>query len=464
MTTESITGSTVNEQRWVNETIRAFTSELRVDIEPTPCVFQVPKTLTETKPQAYTPQIISLGPYHHFWPELLVTERHKQTIAKNCLNDHQVQHFAEEVIDKLCSVVPVIRGYYDKYSDIEGITLAWILAIDSLYLLHLLSSYVPGDQEVHAVQRKLAQDVMMLENQIPSFVLIETQKAINQSYSNLFTELFYNFCKAHSPLKLADPNIIHSFNSPHLLAFLHHLIIESGMLYWLEKQSGSLVPTLGNPGLVCFITGLPWDLIKVLSKNMDSKKKPLVDEIKTPSVTQLNETAKINFKLTGGIRNIKFVKEGGEHALYLPEITLNSDSEVILRNLVAYEAVVAGQDGALKVAEYLDLMCGIVNTSKDVEILKKSGIIKGSLSDEEIADLFNGLPKTTGNHKVKSRLARIIESVNEKYDNMLRIKAQRLIKKHIFKFRKSLTVITTLVLVLLLSMQTVCQYYGCGNH
>lgn len=111
----------------------------------------------------------------------------------------------------------------------------------------------------------------------------------------------------------------------------------------------------------------------------------------------------------------------------------------------------------------MDLMCGIVNTPKDVEILKKSGIIKGSLSDEEIADLFNGLPKTTGNHKEKSELAMIIESVNEKFDNILRIKAQRFIKKHIFKSRKSLTVLTTLVLILLLSLQTFCQFYGCSN-
>ncbi|XP_016514700.1 putative UPF0481 protein At3g02645 [Nicotiana tabacum] len=335
MTTESITGSTVNEQRWVNETIRAFKSELRVDIEPTPCVFQVPKTLTETKPQAYNPQKISLGPYHHFRPELLVTERHKLTIAKSCLNDHEVQHFAEEVIDKLSSVVPVIRGYYDKYSDIEGITLAWILSIDSLYLLHLLSSYVPR-KEVDAEQRKLAQDVMMLENQIPSFVLIETEKAINQSYNNLFTELFY-FCKAHSPLKLTNQNIFRSFNSPHLLAYLHHLIIESDDTNVSYEDFCGVEETAASFGLISFITGLPWDHIKVLFKKKDNKKKPLVDEIKISSVTQLNETAKINFKLTeGGIKDIKFVEEeGGERAFYLPEITLNSDSEVILRNLVA---------------------------------------------------------------------------------------------------------------------------------
>ncbi|XP_019256411.1 PREDICTED: uncharacterized protein LOC109234814 [Nicotiana attenuata] len=64
---------------------------------------------------------------------------------------------------------------------------------------------------------------------------------------------------------------------------------------------------------------------------------------------------KVKLKLAeGGIRDIKFVEEGDEHIFYLPQITLNSDSKVILRNLVAYEAATASPESALELAEYVD--------------------------------------------------------------------------------------------------------------
>ncbi|XP_059277765.1 putative UPF0481 protein At3g02645 [Lycium ferocissimum] len=464
MASESIMTCNVSEQRWVNETIRTFTSELTVGTETTTCVFQVPKIIAETKPQVYTPQKIGLGPYQHLGPQLLATNRHhKLTIARSCLNDHQVQDFANKVINKLCLVMEPIRGYYDKHLDLEGQTLAWILAIDSLYMLHLLNSY-GRYQKVITKQRMFTQDVVMLENQIPSFVLIETQKALDQSYSNLFTRLFHK----HSPLKLTNQNIFRSVNSPHLLAYLHHLIInyrgileaeyhesdDDDVIYQVHYEYHSSVTrivettaSLGLPGgellgrHFSFLISLPWDYIKSLVKKENEEKKPSVDKIEIPSVTQLNKTAKINFKLTeGGIRDIKFIEE-----------------EVILRNLVAYEAAAAGdQDGStLEVAEYVDLMCGIVDTPKDVDLLRKSGIIKGSLSDEEIADFFNGIPKTTAKSKEKkSEVAMAIDTVNQKFDAILRVKAYRFIKKHIYVPRESLAVLTTLVLIMLLSLQS----------
>nr|XP_033508121.1 uncharacterized protein LOC108948997 [Nicotiana tomentosiformis] len=85
---------------------------------------------------------------------------------------------------------------------------------------------------------------------------------------------------------------------------------------------------------ISLMSQLPWDHITGLIKKEDENKSQ-IEEIEIPPVTELEEIAKVMLKLTeGGIRDIKFVEEGGEHTFYLPEITLNSDSEVILRNLV----------------------------------------------------------------------------------------------------------------------------------
>ncbi|XP_009760731.1 putative UPF0481 protein At3g02645 [Nicotiana sylvestris] len=511
MTIESFINNPETEKRWLTQCANSFKLNKEIAIDFSPYVCQVPKTIKETKIQAYIPQKIGLGPYHCFRPEFFVTERHKLTIAKNCMDFSIVQHLITET---LIFFEPRIRAQYDKFLDIDTHTLCWILTIDSLYLLHFLNSYIPHqeidsqvqslpqekNQEINSERRSMAQDIIMLENQIPSIVLIEIQMSLSQHFSKLFKDLFFNFCKAHSPLQLSETKKFRSFvfckdRSPHLLDYMHQLIVNNRAIIEEEEEEyddskyyddtcnrtfedhivvkvvRNIAGIIPGGGIVekplSLMSQLPWDQITGLIKKEDESK-PKIEEIEIPSVAELEEIAKIKFKLTeGGIRDIKFIEEGGEHRFYLPQITLNSDSEVILRNLVAYEAATASPESSLELAEYVDFMCGIVDTPKDVNILKKANIIKdgSSLNDEEIAELFNGITKTTGkfNKKKKSDLEKAIETVNEKFDNTLRVKTYRFIKKYIYTSWKFLTLFSTVLLILLICLQVFCQVYGCSN-
>ncbi|XP_031098847.1 putative UPF0481 protein At3g02645 [Ipomoea triloba] len=74
----------------------------------------------------------------------------------------------------------------------------------------------------------------------------------------------------------------------------------------------------------------------------EEEEKTKIEEIQIPSASELSKKFNVDFKPTrGGIRGINFQtpEEGGGEAntLYLPEIKLESGSEVVLRNLVAYE-------------------------------------------------------------------------------------------------------------------------------
>ncbi|CAK9310373.1 unnamed protein product [Citrullus colocynthis] len=69
---------------------------------------------------------------------------------------------------------------------------------------------------------------------------------------------------------------------------------------------------------------------------------------------------------------------------YLPTISLDVNSEVVLRNLVAYEA--SKPSGPLN---------GIIDSEEDVKLLKEKGIILNHLnSDAEVAKLWNGMSKS----------------------------------------------------------------------
>ncbi|GJX28327.1 putative UPF0481 protein [Tanacetum coccineum] len=93
----------------------------------------------------------------------------------------------------------------------------------------------------------------------------------------------------------------------------------------------------------------------------------------------------------GGISSIEFNKE---HLIfYLPAITVNENTKVILRNLVAYETTRMKSCDTIQFAEYVDLMCGIIDKPRDVELLRKRNIVEvqDDMDDEEIANLFNGI-------------------------------------------------------------------------
>ncbi|XP_076898680.1 putative UPF0481 protein At3g02645 [Bidens hawaiensis] len=87
-------------------------------------------------------------------------------------------------------------------------------------------------------------------------------------------------------------------------------------------------------------------------------KTPTIEEITIPSVMELAKAGIIFSPVNGGIFDISFDVE--RCTLYLPVVELDVNTEVYLRNLVAYEACVAA--GPLVVARYTELMNGIIDT------------------------------------------------------------------------------------------------------
>ncbi|KAK2996249.1 hypothetical protein RJ639_025861, partial [Escallonia herrerae] len=180
---------------------------------------------------------------------------------------------------------------------------------------------------------------------------------------------------------------------------------------------------------------------------------PTVEEITIPSVSHLSKFAGVKFSATdGGIGDMKFVQ--GEATLYLPVITLNANSEVVLRNLVAYEVALSNSTG--KLAQYADFMCGIVDTAEDAQLLRDKGIIKGDLSNEEIADLFNGMNRLSAKARNKT-----VDEINEYYSKRPMVMGYNFIKKRVFACWRILTLSSTILLLLLFLVNSFCQVYGC---
>lgn len=459
---------------------------LDIDFDTPSCVFRVPKSVTEAKPEAYAPQHLGLGPYHHLQPHLYIMQKQKLAAIRKFLGPEKLQNF-RQVIEGLVQLEPVIRACYDQYLDLDVETLAWIIAIDGLYLLQFLKNYPEMEN--------LAGDIVMLENQIPVILLKKIQQALelppsdageDDDYS-LFKE-FRTFCQEHSPLKLNETReIIGNRSQFHILHRMYYLIVNNrgiqddhfdmlltGMPIMLMNDVVDGVQFLAEQGLpgagtavqiLSFVNKIPWDKISGLfKKGGPHEQTPSAEEIDIPSVSQMSEIAGTKFILTsGGIRDIRFEDYEEGNKFHLPVIRLTATSEVILRNLMAYEAASAEPGSTLELAEYVDLMCGIIDTPKDVDILKKEKIIESELSDEEIARIFNGISKSMKKKDNKSNIEEAIDNVNTRYSNLVSVKVKRFLEKYVHAFLKFMSVLITIAVLVLLILQAFCSVFGCGR-
>ncbi|CAL5339506.1 unnamed protein product [Camellia sinensis] len=528
MALASIFESSEGEQRWISQVSKTLQNdEVMVEIDLPVSIFRVPTTISAFKPEAYTPQLMGLGPYHHFRSELYEMERYKLAAASRLQKQFKSLEF-KQLVEKLAKFEHKVRACYHKYLDVECDTLAWIMAIDGLFLLDFLQNYLTHVKEnisststtAHLVDssgRKLAHgsilgDIMMLENQIPIFVLraiLSIQCSLPDVEDNLLPTMLMGFCKALAPLKLVKEDLPLSQVSEHahLLDLLYHLTVpklensqehqgkntcgkfESSSSHAAEKFDSSqschvfdklwsLLSNL-NVGFVSKITKPIQNILGVSSKivssvpgisflsskkkegikpedeaSSDEKKTPKVEEIMIPSVSMLRFAGVEFCSSNGGLATIKFNKYTKK--FHLPVIILNVNSEVVMRNLVAYEASTTSE--SLVFARYMELMNGIIDTAEDAKMLRENKIIINSLkSDADVAELFNGMSKSVRLTNVPY-IDKAIEDVNKCFNNTKQIRMYRRMKNFVYGSWQILTIIAVVLLMLLVSIISVQSF------
>ncbi|XP_059644042.1 putative UPF0481 protein At3g02645 [Cornus florida] len=531
-----------DEHRWVIQIRRILDEELEEDTEIPVSIFNVPKILMATDPDSYIPQEVALGPYHHSRPELYETERCKLAAAKRMQKKLHSINF-HSLVDQLTQLELRIRASYHKYLDFNGETLTWMIAIDASFLLEFLQIYalkqgktltreysrishlvdIAGRKSGH---NAILRDMVMLENQIPLFVLrkmLEFQFSSLELSDDMLHSMLTGLCKEVSPFKMIKvlPNLQVSKHA-HVLDFLYHGIVtkwednfdqSSQVTYDQvdqdqnevkegEEQSSAnssyvkqllvmiweVLPNF-NKGPFLVIQKLPWGIISNLppfrvlkqkielsfssqdieqgslqnenasNSNTNCDKPPMAVEIEIPSVTNLSKAGVRFLPTEGGISNISF--DVRTNTLYLPPVSLDVNTEVIMRNLVAYEACNAS--GPLVFTRYTELMNGIVDDEEDAKLLREKGIILNHLkSDKEVTNLWNGMTKSIRLTKV-SLLDKVIEDVNKYYHGRWNVKVGKFMKIYVFGSWQFLTFLATIFLLLLMSLQAFCSVYSCAR-
>lgn len=102
-----------DEARWIVRIRRIFDEEIEVSEDQPICVFDVPKPLLITKPEAYVPQLVALGPYHHCREEICDMERYKLSLAKRAKSYLPDMDF-QKLVHVFTKLEHLVRAHYHR--------------------------------------------------------------------------------------------------------------------------------------------------------------------------------------------------------------------------------------------------------------------------------------------------------------------------------------------------------------
>ncbi|XP_024164608.1 UPF0481 protein At3g47200 [Rosa chinensis] len=141
-------------------------------------IYRVPKRLRDVKEKAYTPQVVSLGPLHHGGEGLQAMEEHKLRYVKDFF-ERIPEVRVEDCFTYLMDREEKIRACYAVAIEFNAHKLVEIILVDAIFTFELLlkSSFDSLQDKNDCIfgkprmSRVVIYDMMLLENQIPFFIL-----------------------------------------------------------------------------------------------------------------------------------------------------------------------------------------------------------------------------------------------------------------------------------------------------
>ncbi|EEF46993.1 UPF0481 protein At3g47200 [Ricinus communis] len=324
------------------------------------CIYRVPKRIRDVNHNAYTPRLVSIGPFHHGKPGLKAMEEHKWRHLQNFLRQTRVK--LDDLVKFIKDREERARNCYAETIALTSDEFVQILIVDATFTIDILLGKVIPQltcaiecvYDRSSLMFDIYRDMLLIENQLPYFILgdiLDFAKSIAASGSSQWpsilelTRVYFNsymqLGRASHPMRRSEVN--------HFVDFLR----------------------------------LCHQPIKPRQTPRENRKFEM-----TRSSTELRE-AGVKFKVasTTHLLDIQF----NDGVLEIPYIRVSEITEAFFRNLIAFEQCHCHTS---YISDYIVIMDSLINTPHDVEVLVKYGIMKVMLANNvEASTLFNNLAK-----------------------------------------------------------------------
>ncbi|XP_059629609.1 UPF0481 protein At3g47200-like [Cornus florida] len=349
-----------------------------------PIMYRVPDVLREQNASKYSPTAMSIGPLHRRTPRLEAMESVKLSYMRRLLDRTQTfEETKRACVAAMLKKEQLVRTCYaelklDAVAAKDDASLAEVMLIDGCFIIELLYRNFQKDYDpilwnpfkYYAVQH----DLLLLENQIPFFVLQELfnltvlekvqNERNNQEYS--LTLWVLSFFGDMMGLENGGVEKMRNISPYHMLHLFH--------IYYLrpcDDDSSSNFTYEEQPGFKYSATELHLAGVKLKA----GKKRNLFD---------------IKFNTPFSCSSCWFCFRKGH--LEIPPFSIYESTEPFLRNLIAFEQCCPWIESYF--TSHAFLMDVLIDTPDDVKLFEEAGIICNYLgSSEAVSQLFNGICK-----------------------------------------------------------------------
>ncbi|KAG2664715.1 hypothetical protein I3760_16G096700 [Carya illinoinensis] len=303
---------------------------------------RIPDVHRKVNEEAYTPQLISIGPFHYRSPKLQSRENYKL----RCLEDflRRANKELEDLVSTVLCFQPSVRMLYERTIEIESDDFINMILVDACFIIEFflrdlseLKNWTFDDSiELKPwMISRMKLDLILLENQLPFNIIERLYEELphesRPKYGSNFLELAFNFFKAHNLQKI-PPGEIGKDAVFHFIDLLRHFNLPHHRNLH-ERSYGNVVG-------------------------------------KMYCASQLAE-AGLKFKpiLGGSLLDLRF-KEG---VLEIPCFPLDNTTEIYARNIMAWEQCHYPDEAY--VTDYFIMLDFLINTGKDVDLLVQEGVL-----------------------------------------------------------------------------------------
>ncbi|CAN6372283.1 unnamed protein product [Urochloa humidicola] len=388
------------------------------------CIFRVPPHFKTVHGNAFKPQAVTLGPFHHDRGSHAIMEGHKRRAVRHLLRRagktlRDLAVAVEEVADELEDAYAGLDGEWRRQN--RGRFLEMMIA-DGCFLLEVMRNYaieinkkdsnegndyalsdpVFSPHAVVHIAAFLQRDMLMIENQLPlcllqSIVAVEGRPSDDASIN----KLVLGFLGVDID---SDADIVSEGLGLHPLE-----LYRRSLLLPKKVTTTSVLLNQDRPAETASRQDDRTSYCYCIPLNKETKTRRRQKAAAPRSAQKLWE-AGIRFRLsdTAFLDDVSFNVRRRE--VRMPRVVLDDSAEYAYHNVMAFEALHAGTGN--DVTAFVLFMRDMVESPADVDLLAQRGILRNELAgdDSEVVALFNGLTRDVAKTR-QSDLCRVHEDI-----------------------------------------------------
>ncbi|KAG7944566.1 hypothetical protein I3843_15G108400 [Carya illinoinensis] len=365
----------VNEQRLVNEITTMLESLEPLLESPGICIYKVPDLLRNSNEEAYTPQVISLGPFHRENKKLQAMEKFKVRYLKDAKERENIN--LKDLVTKIKAEEGSVRECYSETIALGSDDFVKMILLDAVFIIEFFwrnwsehrSEYDSTILNNSLLRNRVELDLILLENQLPFFIIDKIYGIAFPSLSKDHPFLDFSFFQfQYFNVQRYRPR---DFGSVKVLHFTD--LVRKFLLPPRRRQPGRSM---------------------VIMKEMHS-------------ATQLAEVG-LKFKMRSNSRMtshstdcspLELKYEDG--VLEIPFFELDDITEINARNLVAFEQCHYREHAYI--TDYYTLLSFFIKTDKDLDLLVREQVIVNWLDGIVAISMINQLSKQMISQRSKKR-------------------------------------------------------------